>query len=388
MLTAIIMAGGRSSRMRASFGCDHKALVKILGMTMLERNLVTLLAHGVQKIFIAISAQETVLLDFARGRATQLARAGNAELKVFVEKQPLGTIGAARAIRTSSDDLLVVNVDNLTTLDLSAFLQHHRVNHAAMTVATHTEPFKVPFGQVSIRSGRIVDYKEKPVLPVILSSGTYVLSRRARSRIPLGEAAGAPDLVRSLLREKQRVQAFPHSSPWIDVNDSQSIDRAEALIMEHSSAFELWPPRPQRTGVVLCIVTGKNAVAVLKSRRSGKQSLSRHFPVSYAIPHDPSGERTAATIQAKADLPHTEKLCALTTFDELGTATGARTRYQVFVAHLGSNNGRRRDKALCPIRWVRVDQLSAVVHNSHADTRTVAYLRRYIASQNSHSVGH
>ena len=68
---------------------------------------------------------EKSVLAYARGRGQRIAQACGAELKLFIEKHPRGTVGAARAIRTASDDLLVVNVDNLTSLDLTAFLEHH-----------------------------------------------------------------------------------------------------------------------------------------------------------------------------------------------------------------------------------------------------------------------
>src|SRR5215467_2502326 len=123
MRSAIIMAGGKSLRMRESLGGEHKALVKVLGVPMLERNLLALLSHGFREIFLAVNAKEESVLAFARARATQLARACNAELKLMLEKQPLGTIGAAAKVRTTSEDLVVVNVDNLTTLDLTAFLK-------------------------------------------------------------------------------------------------------------------------------------------------------------------------------------------------------------------------------------------------------------------------
>jgi len=42
-IAAVVMAGGQSARMRAS-GRGHKALVEILGLTLLERNLLGLLS--------------------------------------------------------------------------------------------------------------------------------------------------------------------------------------------------------------------------------------------------------------------------------------------------------------------------------------------------------
>src|SRR5208282_2510592 len=118
--------------------------------------ILALLTHGFHDIVVAISAREKALIALARGRASRIARAGGAILRIYLERRPLGTIGAAGAIRVGAHDLLVVNVDNLTSLDLTAFLAHHRATKAAMTIAIHTEPFPIPFGQVSIRRGRVI----------------------------------------------------------------------------------------------------------------------------------------------------------------------------------------------------------------------------------------
>ena len=76
---------------------------------MLERNILTLLSHNVRQIFLAVGEAEKSLLAFARDRGQRVAQAGGADLKLLIEKRPLGTIGAAAAIRNTSQDLLVVN---------------------------------------------------------------------------------------------------------------------------------------------------------------------------------------------------------------------------------------------------------------------------------------
>ena len=57
MNVALIMAGGRSERMRATLGCQHKALVRVLGVCMLERNICKLLSFGFREIVVAISSR-------------------------------------------------------------------------------------------------------------------------------------------------------------------------------------------------------------------------------------------------------------------------------------------------------------------------------------------
>lgn len=379
MASAIIMAGGQSLRMRESLGQTHKALVKVLGVTMLERNLAALLSHGFTEIFFAVNAKEKSVLAYARNRGTQLARACNAELKFIVERSPLGTIGAAAKVCSAADDLVVVNVDNLTTLDLAAFLQYHRSRKAAMTIATHTEPFQIPFGRVTVKEGSVTAYEEKPAIPVLLSSGTYVLNKTAIDLIPTGRAVGAPELCQILLRRRRTIAAFEHSSPWIDVNDAASVRRAETLIMEHSSAFEQWRGAPDRDIVIPCIL--KHRTVAIYRNGNGIGSMGRLPGFELA-----NGEHAKIAVMREffaGRIPETAVRTAFS-FDEIDTSNGRRTRYYLVLVDPGSDFRSRNGSG--KVVWAQTDKLSALLENSYANARTIRYLERF--ASNSHSVGH
>src|SRR5437667_11779970 len=96
MAAAIIMAGGRSSRMRSTNGPTHKALVPVLGMPMLERNLRAVFGQDFDDVTVAVAAGETAIASYVEQHGNALARRFGANLKVLTEKTPLGTIGAAR----------------------------------------------------------------------------------------------------------------------------------------------------------------------------------------------------------------------------------------------------------------------------------------------------
>jgi NDP-mannose synthase len=381
MPIALIMAGGRSVRMRASLGTRHKALVEVLGVSMLERNILALLSHGFRDIRVVVSAQEKALAAFARGRGARVARAAGATLRVHLENKPRGTIGAARGVPAGSETVLVVNVDNLTSLDLSALLQHHRVTHTAMTIATHTELFPVPFGQVSIRKGRVTGYKEKPVLPVLLSSGTYVISPAARRMIPSGRPVGAPELVHILLREQRRISAFRHSAPWIDVNDSASVGRAEALIMANCREFDLWLEPAKREIVVLAAFKDQSVALVRNDSRAARRSTM--LPVMQVLSESETPLETVSRLQQQMRLS-AAKARLIASFDELDPRTRERTRCHLFACKLGARPNGRNPVARSGVRWLNVNQLP----KAHGTSRTTAYLKRYIASTDPHFVGH
>jgi NDP-sugar pyrophosphorylase family protein len=237
-VAALIMAGGRSERMRAGGTAQHKGLRTVLGMPLIERNLRALLWFGFHRLFVAINAHEQELADWIAGHGQALVERERATLQTLVETQPLGTIGAVASLPPDIEDAVIVNVDNLTRLDLRHFARHHREHDAAATIATHEQPFPIPFGMVELLGQRVVAYREKPKLSVPISSGTYVLGRRAIDRVPAGSRMDVPGLVATLLESGDAVLAYPHQEPWIDINDEAALLQAQRLFAENGNR---WP---------------------------------------------------------------------------------------------------------------------------------------------------
>jgi NDP-sugar pyrophosphorylase family protein len=243
---ALIMAGGRGERMRATGPVTPKPLVPIRGVPLLERNLLALLQSGFQDIVVAVPAHTPEIAQFVRGRCQALTAAYGGGLRLFEETQPLGNIGVAAELQGGDTDLLVVYADNLTTLDLNALVHHHRRTGAALTSAVHLEPFRIPFGEVEVQDGMIVAYLEKPERQILVSSGLFVLSPAATAYIPRGHHTAVSWLANRLLAAGERIAAFPHDAVWIDVNDSAAVERAEQLVADHAEAFGWRAPPPER----------------------------------------------------------------------------------------------------------------------------------------------
>jgi NDP-sugar pyrophosphorylase family protein len=228
-LAAIIMAGGASERMRAGGSADHKSLRTLRGAPLIEWNLRALHHFGFRRLFVSFNAREHALAAWLGGPGRALCGRHSSRLELLVEHEPLGTIGAVRLLPAEVRNVVVVNVDNLTTLDLRDLLRTHIGSEAAATIATHTQAFRMPFGMLELQGNRVAAYREKPELPVVISSGTYVLHRRAIERVPAAERTDVPALISSLLRGGEVVAAHPHREPWIDINDEAALAQADEL---------------------------------------------------------------------------------------------------------------------------------------------------------------
>ena len=226
---ALIMAGGDSARMRSSGFPTHKALVRLGGVTLAEIAVRALIEHGFRSIAISLRESETELLNFARGHLTVSAAAAGARLHCAIEETPLGTIGAVRRVEMASKALLVVNVDNVSDIDLRALVDEHLASGSAMTIASHIETLVFPLGELAIQDGQVMAYHEKPAHRISVSSGTYVLSPAAVAAIAPNERISVPELYDRLRGRSLSIGAYVHECAWIDVNDANALARAHRL---------------------------------------------------------------------------------------------------------------------------------------------------------------
>ena len=155
---ALIMAGGRSERMRAGGSRQHKGLRTVLGMPLIEWNLRALLRFGFGRLFVAVNARERELATWIDSHGRALAQSQSARLDILVEAEPLGTIGAVASLPREIEDAVIVNVDNLTSLDLKALAHSHRELRAAATIATHDQPFPIPFGMLELAEQQVIAF--------------------------------------------------------------------------------------------------------------------------------------------------------------------------------------------------------------------------------------
>ncbi|HXN42120.1 MAG TPA: sugar phosphate nucleotidyltransferase [Myxococcaceae bacterium] len=227
---ALIMAGGRSERMRAGGSSQHKALRTVLGVPLIEHCIASLLRFGFNDLFVAMNGRERALADWLHQRRRDLFESDAAKLEVLIEDQPLGTIGAVASLPEHVEDVVIVNVDNLTDLNLRQLALFHRESRAAATVATHQERFQIPFGRLDLAGQSVVGYEEKPELAVWISSGAYVLGRSAIDRVSPGTRLDLPTLIHSLIGAGETVVGYRHQAAWIDINDENALVRAEELV--------------------------------------------------------------------------------------------------------------------------------------------------------------
>jgi NDP-sugar pyrophosphorylase family protein len=221
---AVILAGGKGTRLPPYTTVLPKPLMPIGDMPILEVVLHQLRAAGVDRVTMAVGH----LAGLIRAFFADGGRFGM-EIDYAVEEQPLGTVGPLSLIEGLDETFLVMNGDVLTTLDYRDLVAHHKQSGAVVTIASHVREVKIDFGVIEAdASGLLVNYVEKPTLRYTVSMGVYVFEPTVKDLLTPGERFDFPDLVRRLIGEQRRVSSYPFSGYWLDIGRPDDYGQAIA----------------------------------------------------------------------------------------------------------------------------------------------------------------
>jgi NDP-sugar pyrophosphorylase family protein len=225
---AVILAGGRGSRLRPYTTVLPKPLLPIGDRAILDIVVRQLAACGVPAVTIATG----YLAHLVRAVFGDGADYG-VRIDYHEEPEPLGTAGPLAAVDGLDSTFLAMNGDILTTLDPRELVAAHTSAGNAMTIAGSTRTVRADYGVMRLDGGqRLEGYDEKPESHVVVSMGIYVLEPAALAHVPAGEHFDIPDLVHALLAAGEPVGAHVHDGYWRDIGRHDDYEEAQAEIDE------------------------------------------------------------------------------------------------------------------------------------------------------------
>ena len=222
---AVVMAGGRGTRLRPAAENIPKPMVEVAGRPMLERIVLHLVGHGIRRIYLAVNFMaEAIERHFGDGAAF------GCRIEYLREQAPLGTGGALSLLASRPQHaLLVLNGDLVTRADVSAMLEAHAASGCAATIAVGPYEVQLPFGAVTERSGRLLALEEKPSVRFLVNRGIYVLEPEALGYVPANREFPMTALFDALLRAGEQVAVFNFEDAWLDVGAPEDLRRARGL---------------------------------------------------------------------------------------------------------------------------------------------------------------
>ena len=227
-MQALILAGGKGTRLRPLTVYTPKPIVPILNRPLLQYQLEILRRAGITDITLSLSYQPNKIED-VMGDGSELG----VNLRFVTEPHPMGNAGAYKfAAGSSRKTTIVFNGDILTDVDLRTVVETHTKAKAEATIVLAPVEDPSRFGLVETDSdGRVMRFLEKPSVETIaqlktknINAGLYVLEPNILNRIPPKENCSFEyDVFPSLI--KDRLPFFAHvlsSAYWRDVGTPES----------------------------------------------------------------------------------------------------------------------------------------------------------------------
>jgi mannose-1-phosphate guanylyltransferase len=225
-LEAVLLVGGRGTRLRPLTISTPKPLLPTAGVPFLAHQLAKAAAAGVTRVVLATSYRAEMFAgSLGDGSAFGL------EIVYVQEDTPLDTGGAirnaAQALRGGpARPVLVLNGDVLSGHDLAAQLDLHSKADAAVTLHLVEVSDPARFGCVPTDAdGRVTAFLEKTPQPVTnrINAGCYVFRRDVIDEIPPGVVTSVErETFPALIDAGAMVMGYLDDSYWLDVGTPEA----------------------------------------------------------------------------------------------------------------------------------------------------------------------
>ncbi|WP_164743415.1 nucleotidyltransferase family protein [Microbacterium sulfonylureivorans] len=218
----VLMAGGRGQRLYPITKDIPKPLVPVGDIPMIDIILGRLRDQGFRRVHVSVNHLGH-LIEEHLGDGERLGL----DITYLHETAPLGTAGALAQLKGETDsELVVMNADLLTNVDLRRMLGFHRRTDASATIGVREYGFEIPFGVVRREGDLVTSLAEKPHHQELVSAGIYVLEPHALASLEVDEYCDMPTLLARLIDDGRPVGAFEIHEEWIDVGRPEDLERA------------------------------------------------------------------------------------------------------------------------------------------------------------------
>ncbi|MDF9410018.1 MAG: D-glycero-alpha-D-manno-heptose 1-phosphate guanylyltransferase [Pelotomaculum sp. PtaB.Bin013] len=228
-MKAVIMAGGKGTRLCPLTCFQPKPMVPLLGRPCMEYIIELLKRHGIFNIAVTLQFLPQVIKSHFGDGAEY-----GVHLTYFEETTPLGTAGSVKNAEEFLDDtFVVISGDALTDFNLSQAIDFHRRKQTMGTLVLTKVNVPLEYGVVMTEEdGRIIRFLEKPswseVFSDTVNTGIYVLEPEILKLFPREkEYDFSKDLFPLVMEREQDLYGFVAQGYWSDIGSHSQYRQAQ-----------------------------------------------------------------------------------------------------------------------------------------------------------------
>ena len=217
----VIFAGGFGKRLMPFTKKIPKPMLKINGSPILEHIIKSIKSQGFENFIITTHYLPKVIREYF-----QDGKKMGVNINYINEKKPLGTAGSLRFLKNKNENIIAINGDILTNINIVEMLKYHIKNKSDATMAVKLFEMQNPYGVVRANGNVIQNFIEKPIQKTIINAGIYIINsnnlkflRKKRTEIP--------ELFEILKNNSKKTIIYPIHENWLEIGNVETFKKIQ-----------------------------------------------------------------------------------------------------------------------------------------------------------------
>ena len=218
----VIMAGGKGTRLLPLTKKIPKAMIKIGGKPILEHTILSIIKYNFNNIIISVNHLSSQIKSFFGHGYAKIAK-----ISYINEKKPLGTVGSLSLINiNNSENLILMNCDIYSGINLHDLLIYHKKNNADVTIAAKVDDRISDYGIIRSSGKKFKLFEEKMAYFDLINTGIYVIKGSCIKYLKKNKKIDIPEFFTLLKNKKKNILIYPTYEYWYDIGQKKNYNKA------------------------------------------------------------------------------------------------------------------------------------------------------------------